>query len=170
MECVVPKCATIEKPDREIDPISGPDVGPDALDLERQADELLARYVTYGANTGIYTQAQLDRKTRDEQKRLTVAREVGVADEVVDYLLERQIEELIDVANLTAMQEIVYRLHVGGLGPRQMSVALGVRRRTIEERLRTVKRKIRAAYNEGRYAGWYEVYLSEVNRPAYRGR
>ena len=112
----------------------------------------------------------MDRKTRDDQKRLPVTSEYGVADETVDYLVERQIEDLIDVANLTAIQEIVYRLHVSGLGGKEISVVLGVRRRTVEERLNAVKRKIRAAYEQGRYAGWYEVYLSEVNRSAYRGR
>lgn len=142
----------------------------DAVDPEQAADELLGRYVTSAVTDGIYTQIQLDRKMRDERKRLPSIPEQGVADEVVDYLVERQIEELIEVAGLSAMQEIVYRLHIGGLDQRQISVALGVKRRTIEERLRSVKRKVRAAYTEGKFAGWYEVYLSEVNRPAYRGR
>ena len=155
---------------RQVSLRTDPAVRPEVEDLEQAADELLGHYVIYGAVTGIYTQAQLDRKVRDERKRWTDEPEAGVADEVVNYLLDRQVDELIEVARLSAMQEIVYRLYAAGLGTKQMSVLLGVRRRTIEERLRAVKRKIRTTYLEGRYAGWYEVYLSEVNRPVYRGR
>ena len=141
-----------------------------AADLERAADEMLGRAVISGADSGIYTEAQLDRKMRDERKRVPELDECGVGDETVDCLLERLVEELIDVANLTAMQEIIYRLYVAGLSGRRISVVLGIRRRTVEWRLKTVKRKVRAACKAGRYAGWYEVYLSEVNRLAYRGR
>lgn len=149
--------------------VPDPEVQGDAADLERQADELLGRYLIPGVDSGVYTQIQLDRKARDERKRLSAAPDCGATDEMIDYLVERQIEDLIDVANLSAIQEIAYRLYVSGLNSRQISVALGIKGRTIEERLRVVKRKVKAAYKEGRYAGWYEVYLSEVNRLAYRG-
>ena len=142
----------------------------DATEMEQQADALLGRCVLLGSDSGIYAQNQLDRKMRDEGKRMPLLAECGVPDEMVDYLVERQMEDLIDAASLTAFQEIVYRLHVSGLSVKRIAEASGVRRGTIEQRLRTVKRRVRAAYEQGRYAGWYEVYLSEVNRPAYRRR
>lgn len=138
--------------------------------LEAAADELLADHSALGARSGIYSQAQLDRKMRDERTRLPYITEIGVCVETVDTLLERRIEELVDAASLTALQEITYRLYVAGFGCRRIASIMGVRHSLLERRLREVKRKIRAAYEEGRYAGWYEVYLSEVNRPAYRRR
>ena len=141
-----------------------------AADLERQADELLGRSLIAGSDSGVYSQVALDRKMRDERKRMPVLAESGASNEMLECLIERQVEDLIDAAGLTAMEEIVYRLYVSGLGRKRMSIALGIKRKTIDGRLESVKRKVRAAYEEGIYAGWYEVYLSEVNRPAYRGR
>ena len=138
------------------------------VDLEKAADELLAQHVTLGRR--IYSQAQLDRKIRNEDKRLPRLAEMGVCADTVDSLLERRLEEMVDAARLTALQEIIYRLYVAGFSCRRTASMIGIRQRLLERRLRTVKRKVRAAYNEGRYAGWYEVYLSEVNRPAYRRR
>lgn len=140
----------------------------DATEMEREADALLGRCVMLGSDSGVYAQNQLDRKMRDEQKRMPLLTECGVTDEMVDYLVERQMEDLIDAASLTAFQEIIYRLHVSGFSVKRIAAALGIRRGTTEQRLRKVKRRVRAAYEQGRYAGWYEVYLSEVNRPAYR--
>ncbi len=141
-----------------------------AAELERQADTLLGQLLLDSAESGLYAQVALDRKMRDEQKRMPVLEESGVSEEMIECLVERQVSELIDAAGLSAIEEIVYRLYVSGLGGKRISEALGIRRRTIDTRLRSVKRKVRAAYEEGIYAGWYEVYLSEVNRPAYRRR
>jgi len=142
----------------------------DAVDLEQAADELLAQHIPLGSDSGIYSQSQLDRKMRNEEKRLPRLAEVGISADTVDALLERRIEEMVDAASLTALQEIIYRLYAAGFGCRRIASIMGIRHRLLDRRLRTVKRKIRAAYEEGRYAGWYEVYLSEVNRPAYRRR
>lgn len=107
---------------------------------------------------------------RDERKRLPVLEEGGISGPMLEYLIERQLADLIDAAGLTAIEEIVYRLRVAGFSRNGMATSLGVRRATIDRRLRSVKRKVKAAYKQGKYAGWYEVYLSEVNRPAYNGR
>jgi DNA-binding NarL/FixJ family response regulator len=137
-------------------------------EMEQEADALLGRCVMLGSDSGVYTQAQLDRKARDEQKRMPMLAEGGASEAMIEHLLERQMRDLIDAANLTALQEIIYRLHVAGFNGKRIAEVLGIRRRTTEQRLRTVKRKVRAAYEQGRYAGWYEVYLSEVNRLACR--
>lgn len=142
----------------------------ETIDLERAADELLAQHGYLGGDSGIYSQAQMERKIRNEDKRLPRLEETGIGPDTVDALLERRIEELVDAASLSPLQEIIYRFHAAGFGCRRISSVMGVRQRLLERRLRTVKRKIKAAYEDGRYAGWYEVYLSEVNRPAYRRR
>jgi len=140
------------------------------VELERRADELLGRCVELGAASGIYSRTALERKMRDERKRIPVVDEGGVSERMLEYLIERQLDELIDAAGLTVIEEIVYRLRVAGFSRNRMATALGIGRTTIDRRLRSVKRKVKTAYEQGKYAGWYEVYLSEVNRPAYRGR
>ena len=138
-----------------------------AAELERQADALLGRLLFESSESGLYGQVALDRKMRDERKRMPVLAESGVSDEMIDCLVERQLEELIDAAGLTAIEEIVYRLYVGGFSRKRIAIALSIKRRTVNTRLRRVKRKVRTTYEDGIYAGWYEVYLSEVNRSAY---
>jgi len=132
------------------------------------ADELLKRLGLLGKRNGIYTERQLERKIRQERERWPEADEFSVSDEVRRYLLERQVEDLIIVSNLTPMQEIAFRLYAQGLGLRSIQATLGIKHQVIAAHLRRGLRKVRAAYKQGRYAGWYEVYLSEVNRPVYR--
>jgi len=96
--------------------------------------------------------------------------EGDVSSETADVLLERRIEELVDAAGLNALQEIIYRLHIAGFGRRRMASALGITYSLLNRRLTTVERKVKAALRQSKYAGWYVVYLSEVNRPAYRRR
>ncbi len=135
-----------------------------SLNLDEQADEMLSPFMTRGSGSGIYSQAALDRKMRNEQKRLPMLVERGISNDMLDCLADRQVEDIIDAAGLTAVEEIIYRLYVSGFSGKRIASALKIKRRTIYSRLRTVRRKVRAAYNEGIYAGWYEVYLSEVNR------
>ena len=139
-------------------------------DLEKAADTLLAQHGSLGGDSGIYSQSQLDRRIRDENKRLPRLEDIGICPDTVDALLERRLAELVDAAGLDALQEIIYRFHAAGFGCRRISLMTGIEHDLIERRLRTIKRKVRAAQEEGIYAGWYEVYLSEVNRPAYRRR
>ena len=82
------------------------------------ADELLKRLGLLGKRNGIYTERQLERKIRQERERWPEADEFSVSDEVRRYLLERQVEDLIIVSNLTPMQEIAFRLYAQGLGLR----------------------------------------------------
>lgn len=140
------------------------------VDLERAADALLNQVSPPGMGSGFYSEKQLRRKIQRDDSRLPRLAESRVSQQTADLLVDRRMSELIDAANLTAIQEILYRLHVAGFGARRMAWALGIRRQVLNQRLRAVKRRIRAAYLEGKYAGWYEVYLSEVNRPAYRRR
>jgi DNA-binding CsgD family transcriptional regulator len=133
-------------------------------DLERIADELLRAAGDLGGTSGIYTQAQLDRKIRNERERLPALEDLGLPQGTADSLVEQGIEELIDVSRLTVRQEIAFRLHVSGFSCRDIAATLNIQRNRAAALLGAAKRKVRAAYNEGRYAGWYEVYLSEVRR------
>lgn len=140
----------------------------ETTDPERIADALLEAVGVLSEGSGIYTTAQLDRKIRNERKRLPEVEEYGLPQEVIAELVERRIDELIDLSRLTVSQEVVFRLHLCGLSVRCIAATLKISQNKAAYHLRKAKRKIRAAYSEGRYAGWYEVYLSEVNRPAYR--
>jgi DNA-binding CsgD family transcriptional regulator len=139
-------------------------------DLEDAADALLDAAGVVGRAGGIYTEKQLTRKIHEERARLPRIDESEIPPEVVDYLFERQMEELIDASRLSTRQEIVLRLNLCGLDRAEIAAALRCRYQTVVDLLRQARRKLQATYAEGRYAGWYEVYLSEVNRPAYRRR
>lgn len=130
---------------------------------EREANALLRRQLS-SHSSGIYSNAQLQRKIRDEQKRLPELTEKSIPDETVEYLVQAQINDLIDAANLTVIQEIIYRLYISGTEVRYIATACGRKSKTIFKQLKVIKRKITAAHEEGIYAGWYEVYLSEINR------
>lgn len=138
--------------------------------LENAADALLAATGILNVGAAVYTQTQLERKLRNEQARLSRLEETAPAPEMVDYICERQLEDLIGASRLTQVQEAVYRLFAAGMNCRDISATLGIKRQPIGFHLRSARQKVRAAYRQGRYAGWYEVYLSEVNRPAYRNR
>jgi DNA-directed RNA polymerase specialized sigma24 family protein len=74
------------------------------------------------------------------------------------------LDDLIDVSGLTAFQEIVFRLRFAGMKIKDIARDLDLAPSRTALALKNARRKVRAAYEEGRYAGWYEVYLSEVNR------
>lgn len=133
-------------------------------DPEEAADALLAQHLLLGSDSGVYSQTQLNRKIREEHKRLPVLEETGLCRETVDALLELRVDELVDAAGLTAIQEIIYRLHVAGFDPSGMAKLLGIGCGLLKRRLRIIEHKVRTAHSEGPYAGWYEVYLSEVSR------
>lgn len=138
--------------------------------LEAAADDLLLAAGCLGRRCGAYTQAQLERKMRRDHRNAERGLEQGLCQDVVEYLAERQLDELVDVSGLTAMQEICLRLRISGLSCRRIAATLKAKHQVIAVHLATAEARVRAAYKEGRYAGWYQVYLSEVNRPVYRPR
>lgn len=142
----------------------------DLASFEGAADALLEAAGALGRKPGAYTEAQLARKMRDEQARLPRIEETSLPSDLVNFLAERWIEDLIDASGLTVRQEIIIRMHLSGMDCEKIASALGRRRQSVLVLLREARRKLQATYADGRYAGWYEVYLSEVNRPAYRRR
>jgi len=140
----------------------------EAVELEKAADEMLRSAGLLQGRRRVYTQRQLDRKARLEKRRLAEHPDSMPSDEMIDYLAERQIDELVDVSGLTAIQEICYRLYTCGLSCGEIAATLDLSYHVVAARLRAAERKVRAAYKEGQYAGWYEVYLSEVRRTVRR--
>ena len=139
------------------------------MDMEEAADALLESAGAIGREHGIYTDRQLFRKMRDEHERIPAIDEHAVSPDVENYLFDMQLEELIDLANLTPLQEICLRLRAGGLSLTKIAKFLGINGNTMAAHLRIAQRRVRSASREGKYAGWYEVYLSEIRRAGYRG-
>lgn len=139
-------------------------------ELEAEADRMLRSAGALGRHQGIYTTTQLKRKIRLELQRIPEVEEWAPSHDVLDYLTESYLDDLVCVSRLTAMQEIVFRLRASGLDCKDMTATLGIKHEVLAGHLRQARWKVRAACKQGRYAGWYEVYLSEVNRPAYRAR
>ena len=140
------------------------------MDLEQAADTILAAEGALSRENGIFTQAQLTRRIRIEQQHLPLQDEDEMGNEVIEYLVERQVADLVDVSNLTPMQEICFKLYVDGLTCKDISIILRLRFHKTAYYLRTARQKVQEAIRDGRYAGWYEVYLSEVNRYGHRGK
>lgn len=141
-----------------------------ARELEAEADRLLRSAGALGRREGIYTAVQLNRKIRQELRRIPEMDGCSTSSDVLDYLAQSRLDDLVSVSGLTAMQEIVFRLRASGLDCRDISATLGIKHEALAGHLRQARWKVRASCKQGRYAGWYEVYLSEVNRPAYRAR
>ncbi len=139
-------------------------------EMEKAADALLEAAGVLGHTSGIYTRARLDRKMRNERRHMRRLSECEVPEEVIDRLVEQHLDDLVDASSLSASDETIFRLYLGGSSCRDMAATLGIKHQAIAFRLRRAIRKVRTSYREGRYAGWYEVYLSEVNRPVYRSR
>ena len=142
----------------------------ESIDLEEAADKILASAGAIGKENGIYTNRQLSRKIRNEYSRLPEIDEGSVSSDFLEYISEKQLEEVIDVAALSAMQEICFRLHIAGLSLKEIAKSLDVHTATMASSLRLAKRKVKHACEQGKYAGWYEVYLSEIRRKGCRGR
>lgn len=139
-------------------------------DPEGVADVLLKAAGAFSEDNGIYTKAQLYRKMRMERKKSPEVEEYGLPKEVEAELVECCIDELIELSRLSVSQEVVLRMHLCGMHTSYIAKTLKISHQVAAYRLKAAKQKIIATYKEGQYAGWYEVYLSEVNRPIYRHR
>lgn len=134
------------------------------IGLEQAADALLAAYNMLGKDNGIYTDAQLNRKMRREARRLPELDETGFSEDTISYVEQLQIEELSELAELTPMQDICYKLHCNQLSLKETAAMLGLSYQVVSHHLSEAKLRIKRVCKEGRFAGWYKIYLSEVNR------
>ncbi|MCL5102832.1 MAG: hypothetical protein M1133_01785, partial [Armatimonadetes bacterium] len=67
-------------------------------DLEAAADAVLEAAGFLGKSSGIYTDAQLTRKMRAEQERLPDIDECGIPAEIMDYLAELRVDDLMELS------------------------------------------------------------------------
>lgn len=137
-------------------------------DPELEADALLQTAGLLGRKRGIYTRAQLTAKIRRQDRKRCPAFERALPEEMVECLVEQWIDELVQVARLSTLEEVCFRFCYAGYSPRRIAAAMGRSRHTVSRRLNSARRKLRKAFRQGPYAGWREVYLQEVNRAIYR--
>ena len=144
-------------------------IQPLPTDLEELSNMLLsnAGALSRYRESYIYTEQQLARKIRDEYKRLeskNTNEECGLESDIQDIIIECAITELSELAHLSALQQIIFGLYVKGLSCSDISILLRKKRKTTWENIQAARYRIKKILREGKYAGWYEVYLSEVNR------
>ena len=136
--------------------------------LDAQADAQLSRKRMLGREGACLTHYQLSRLMANDHKRAPALGPPGLPRESDDYAFELHLQYLIETAGLTARQEACIRLKLRGLGCSAIARMTGRSPCGVEESLRSACRRLRRAYREGPYAGWYEVYVSEVTRKPMR--
>lgn len=134
------------------------------IDLETAADACLEATGALSRDHGILTSRQLERKIRNEPKYCPSSDLTAIPKEVDSYLLSSSTDELVELANLRPMEEICLRLRIAGLNMKESASLLGIGRRRVAMHLRIARRKAINVFFDGPYAGWYEVYLSEIRR------
>lgn len=142
-----------------------------SISHEQAADAMLQAWDALGKSSGAYTRLQWARKVRLEQKRLGGCRPANAAyAEQMVRTAQSWLDELIELAGLRPVEEICLRLSADGLGPKLIARATGIGLRRVDVYLRIARRKVRQVYDDGPYAGWREVYLSEMRRTGSRRR
>lgn len=132
--------------------------------LEEASDKLLSEQTGDGARC--YTEKQLSRKIRLEDKRLPVSDGSYIPSEAYDYLLHSQMRLMVEGAKLTKLQASALELALLGYKAREIAEAYGISAKTIESALRAARSKL--SRSRSPYDGLYEVYWSEVHRYVYR--
>lgn len=136
-------------------------------DCEKEADALLAGMGKPRAQ-GVYSDSALSRKIRRDERKAE-PRQVGLPDEVCEYLLLAHLRELISSPRLTSMERQVVILSTAGWEIGSAARRLRISRSRYYKLLKSARKKA-AAHAGNPYAGWYEVYIAEVNRYVYRKR
>lgn len=134
--------------------------------LEKEADELLAGMGKENRK-GTYSEASLNRKIRRNEHIKPEIEKVGLPEEVCEYLRLAYLKDLLSVPGLTRIERFVLILRSTGWSMLDAARYIGVTRLRCYRAMESARRKI-ARHKENPFAGWYEVYLSEVNRYIYR--
>lgn len=133
------------------------------LQMEMQADQLLRSSGAMPAQRSLYTDVQLNRKIR-LQERCTVdlSGYYNYLDDE-DQLL-RMYARLAKRARLNPLQEVVFLLYLSGYRQSEISMMLQISKLRAIRTLRIARKKLALAFWRDPYSGWHEVYLSQVNR------
>jgi len=136
--------------------------------LDAQADAQLLRKRMLGRENTCLSEYQLRRLMYNDRKRAPALGPPGLPQEADDLAFELHLQYLIELAGLSSRQEACLRLSLQGLSCRAIARMTGRHPAAVLGSLRSAHRRLRQAYNQGPYAGWYDVYVSEVTRRPMR--
>jgi hypothetical protein len=127
------------------------------------ADNLLRSAGAICYYGGTWTQAQLNRKIREQDSYLPDI-EVKNCCDADDMVFSSMYTRLAKAANLNPLYTEVFRMHINGFSGNEISRALKIGRLRTFRIISRCKYKLQKVYQSDPYAGWYNVYLSEINR------
>jgi len=136
--------------------------------LDAQSEARLIRKGKLGRDAACLSEEQLARLVRLDRRRAPFLDPPGLPRESQELAFELHLSYLIDLANLTPLQEACLRMRLNGLGYGLIARWIKRRRCTVFASVQSAFRRLRRSYQEGPYAGWYEVYVSEVTRRPMR--
>jgi DNA-binding NarL/FixJ family response regulator len=146
------------------------DIPPVSRELEAEADRLLresgATNHSQKDHEGIYTEKQLRSHNRREftNNELAFQRSIEIAEiEEKDMTLD-DIKLLCRLSGMSDKQMLVWMLYHNGLSQSDIADVLKVSRQCISTKIQRCRVRLMRTISLCWWIGWYEVYLSEVNR------
>jgi len=130
---------------------------------ERIADNLLRTTGEIHSYGGIWTQAQLNRKIREQNNYLQDL-EIGNCHDADDVVFNSMYARLAKKADLNPLYTEVFRMHINGFTAVEISRTLQIGRLRTSRIIAKCAARLKQVYQSDPYAGWYNVYLSEINR------
>jgi hypothetical protein len=135
-------------------------------DLEGLADAELSAHGFMLGKVKLFTEKRLLRKITREENRAPDVSDDDLPNEVLEYLIERRVSQVIRGAGLTRLQRTVYGLYLRGLTVTQITDKIGLSRQRVSIAVLMARDKVRKTRDP--HEGLQEVYWSEVRRPIYR--
>ncbi len=121
-----------------------------------------------GSSIGVYTEKQLSRKIRDEDKQIPNVPEEQAPSSVGAYIFERSALQFIRSARLNRTESIACAMMFAGFKLCDIAGRLHIHRNKVAR----IKKRLRSALISlqylDQYYGLWEVYWQEVNRHIYR--
>jgi len=133
------------------------------IQKERAADSLLRSVGAIRYSGGVWTQTQLNRKMREQNCYLPDL-EVGNYCDADDMVLDSMYARLAEKAGLNPLYTEVFRMYMNGFSGEEISEILKIGRSRAFRIISICRIRLQKAYESDPYSGWYDVYLSEVNR------
>ena len=141
-------------------------IGTGRVPEEVEADNLLAAHSFELDDVRLFTERQLARRIKREALLFSRTYGGGLPAAVCEFILEKHINLLLENVSLNRLQRRAYTLYLRGLPEPAIARRLRVSRTRAMTLILKASRKI--GQTKFKYAGLYEVYLSEVNRYIYR--
>jgi DNA-directed RNA polymerase specialized sigma subunit len=148
------------------------DIPPVSKELEAEADRLLRESGATNhrcgmeKNEGIYTEVQLRDHYRREFTNNDIAfqRSIEIAEiEERDMVLD-DVKRLCEMSGMSDEQMLIWTLYHQGMTQSDIAEILQTSRQSIHSRLQRCQCRLMRTIAQCWWFGWYEVYLSEVNR------